>query len=508
MHKSFFVILLSLSLFLLSSCTEGTGPANPDGERAMAGGVPDDWVTVGKDYPYERLENIRPFKVPEIKAGIGMEADRGKLGRIDDGFVFLAMSLPLEGAEESELIKPIAWKYDKTGKLVWVKEYEYGTKTGFISNLLACHDGFLFTVQTYPQYVNDAVTYEKSLIIRCDNQGKTLWEHELDDYSGNMVKNAVLAENEEIWLVGTGRMKNGVQMKEGVPDTEAATSDFIGPISSLEPWDVADSIAVTRLDSNGNLLEQKWFGGSDFDEVYSADYKTTPGLILWGSSQSHDGDFAIDEDRSRNDFIACINSKLELQWVFHAGMNSGIDTAPFVLENGEVCILGSIHETGSKPKGLLIKLDKEGKPIWEKKAYDGYWGRSVTRAENGDILIAKGYGDSGMIAVVDCDGNEKKLLDDLKFYPGMICPVKSGGFIVTATRNIDYVPQLPIISSIWYDTELIAVKYGTDYEIEWRKTYDHYKNKRGTDVVWPQPDGSLVIPVFEPWKQNLGPTPG
>ena len=124
MHKRFFAILLSLSLVLLSSCTEGTGPAAPDGGRTMAGGVPDDWVTVGKDYPYERLENIRPFKVPEIKAGIGMEADRGKLGRIDDGFVFLAMSLPLEGAEESELIKPIAWKYDKTGKLVWVKEYE------------------------------------------------------------------------------------------------------------------------------------------------------------------------------------------------------------------------------------------------------------------------------------------------------------------------------------------------------------------------------------------------
>lgn len=473
MIKRLVALALLTLLMLLSSCTEGTVISSRDGEEASLSGSPDDWVTIGKDYPYIRLENIHPLKIPEIKVKIDMESGQGQLEPLGDGFVYLTMKPAAEGLEESELKKPLARKYDKTGKLVWEKKYEYSTNTGFISNLVICSDnGFLFTVQTNPRNFNGMIENEKSLIVRCASNGETLWKHELDDYSGNMVKNAVLTKNEEICIVGTGRVKNGVQTKEDAPDT----------------------IAITKLDPGGNLLEQKWFGGSDFDYVYSAVYKKAAGLILWGSSQSHDGDFAIDKEMNHNDFIACINSSLELLWVFQAGMNRGFNTVPSVSEEGEVNILGSIQETGSKPKGLLIKLDREGKTIWEKQAYDDYWGCSVNQAANGDILIAKGYGESGMIAVVGSDGNEKMLLEGLEFYPTRICPVESGGFIVTATRNVGYLPQPPFISSIWYDTELVAEKYGSEYKIEWRKTYDRYKNQRGTDLAWPQPDGSLVVP--------------
>ncbi len=473
MMRRFIALVLLTVMMLLSSCLEGTGTAARNGREAGSRETPDDWVTIGGKYPYKSLSNLHPFKVPEIKIDAEMASGQGKLETCNDGFVCVSVKPVSQDVEAAELKKPLARKYDNTGKLLWEKEYEYSSSTGFINNLVICADnGFLYTIQTYPQYSADGVIYEKSLIIRCGENGDMLWKHELDDYSGNMVMTAILAEDGEVWLIGTGRMKNGVQTKEEIPDT----------------------IAVTRLDADGNPVGQNWFGGNDFDYVYSAYYNKASGLILWGSSQSRDGDFAIDKDSNRNDFIACMNNRLELQWIHHAGMNKGYDTAPLISDNGEVYILGSMYEAGSKPKGFLSKLDREGSIVWEKQVFGDYWGNSVSQAVNGDILIAKGYSDTGMIAVVDSDGNEKKLFDGLEFNPGEIYPVESGGFIVTATRNVGYVPQPPFISSIWYDTELVVIKYNSEYEIEWRKTYDRYQNQRGMDLAWPQPDGSLVIP--------------
>jgi len=55
------------------------------------------------------------------------------------------------------------------------------------------------------------------------------------------------------------------------------------------------------------------------------------------------------------------------------------------------------------------------------------------------------------------------------------------------------VPQPPVISSIWYDTELVAVKYKSDYSVEWRKTYDRYKAQKGSDFALPLKDGRLIV---------------
>jgi hypothetical protein len=472
MKRVVFAFILLTGLMFLVSCQ--TVVTRPDGEETKGRGeVPIDWVTIGKNYPYKKLGNIRVSKIPEVRINFGAEPVRGQFGTTGDGFVYATMNPTAESTEQSELQKPLVKKYDKTGKLMWEKEYEYTSGTGYINNLVIYPDnGFLFTVQTFPRYSEGLVSYEKSLVVRCGKNGEILWEREFDDYSGNMMKQALLAENEEIYIIGTGRMKNALQTKE----------------------EAADSISITKLDSGGNLLEQKWFGGSDFEQLYSAVYSREAGLILWGSSQSHGGDFAIDNGLLHNDFITCISNMLEVQWVVHAGNNRGYNTAPYVTQNGEIYILGNIQETGSIPKGLLIKLDPQGNSLWEKQIYDGYWGRSLTQAENGDILIAKGYAESGMIAVVDSDGNEKKLLEGLPFNPEQICPVETGGFIVTATRIVNYVPQPPFISMIWYDTELVAVKYGNDYEIEWRKTYDKYKDQKGTDSAWPQLDGSIAVP--------------
>lgn len=344
MKKLLFLTVVFSGLVLLSSCLiggSGTSPEQVD--------IPDDWVTIRGEYPYEPLKDIHPEKVREVKISLDVQSAEGLLQSTGDGFIYAAMKKVDKG--DDRLRKPVVQKYDSAGNRVWEKEYSFITATGNINHLTALSDGgFLLTVQTNPYYTNERMFYEKSLILRCGRNGDILWQQELDDFSGDMV-NTVFFDNEDnLYAVGTGRVKDGIQTKT----------------------EVASDIVITKLDPEGRLIAQKWFGGSDFEHVYSAAYSEASGIILWGSSQSHDGDFVTSESKGGQDFIAAFNQDLEVCWIFPATGGRRFDTQPCIADDGAIFVPGSLNEAGGKLNGILIRLDARGNMVWEKKGYDGY----------------------------------------------------------------------------------------------------------------------------------------
>lgn len=477
-----FILLLAL---LLTSCS-GPKSSVPDGSveipnaglnsitiNANSPEGQSDWKGVeGVGTNYVKLDDVNPDAVPEAKLGINVGIFNPIIVETDDGFlcgyVFnLDVSLVSKGTKHTPRIK----KLDKTGKVVWEKDYDYEVYSGRLNNLLVCVDGsFIFSVETYPRYSDTGMIFDKSFIIKCDKDGKELWKRDFDDYSGKMLMNVFLTGKDEITAVG----------EWNVNDEKQSQADGAG------------DIVITKLDGDGNVLVQKSFGGSDFDCLNISKYDKELGIIINGRTQSYDGDFAIDKDIETADFIACIDENLNLRWVYHAEKNENLVYDQLALSDDCVYILGGYRYT--TPPGFVVKLDRNGNKAWTKSELNsGLWGRTVSVLKNGDLVVGLGQQNNGIIVVLDKDGNEKKRLEELKLVPTIITPTDDGGFIVTSTREIRTVPQPLYISSIWFDTEFVAMKYSSDYTLNWRKTYDGYKDKMGQDHVFPFEDGSIVV---------------
>lgn len=480
--------LLAITL-ILSSCQSVTGSAAP-GENNTAGkpssgdsdSVPDNLEekinlnsTLGFDTNYVRLDDINPSAVTEIKLGFNINTYDYMIKETMDGFLCgqLVSTLPMVSVvtKDTKYIPEIR-KLDKNGNILWKKEYDYKTYSGKLNNLLVYPDNsFLFSIRTYPY--SNGYLFEKSLIIKCDKDGKELWRKEFDDYTGSLLHNLFLTGNDEIIAVGQWRTKAGKQ------DQNAAEDDIV----------------VTKLDRDGNVLDQKGFGGSDFDTINTAEYDRELGIIINGRTQSSDGDFAINKDRSHADFAACIGESLNLKWVAHGNENESFIYDQLGLSEGSTYVLGSLNNgSGAPVTGFLVKLDKNGNRVWTKsQLYTGLWGRVLSILENGDIVIGAGGQNQGIIVILDKGGSEKKRFEDLKFAPNRITKTSDGGFIVTATMDIKTVPQPLYVSSIWFDTELVAVKYSSAYTIEWRKTYDAHKGTKDLDFALPLESGKIII---------------
>ena len=463
---------------------------------AVKGAMPDSYI---------RLDDINKYSVPEIK----LQFDIGMYGNViretTDGYLYGNMlSLDEKSSDSWDAEKvPKIRKLDKNGKVIWEKIYDYKTYSGQLNNLLVYHDdSFLFSVNTYPRTKDNQMVYEKSYIIKCDKSGTELWKSDFDDYSGSLFQNIFITSSNEIIIVGQCYSKAGRQTKGDASQANELNGDA-SQTNELN-GDASDDIVVIKLDKSGNILNQKSFGGSDFDNLYNARYDEEIGIIINGRTQSKDGDFAANTkevEYNNVEFVACIDNDLNLKWVVHENDKKKFITMPPAISEGFIYVVGG-HVSGiaagsgsnAAPDGFLMKLDKNGKKIFEKThLFNNYWGQTLSVLNNGDIVIGTGKQNQGIIIIIDKYGNVKKELEDIKFSPGNIVPTEDGGFITTAHRIIKTVPQPPVISSIWYDTELVVVKYGSNYSIEWRKTYNKYKDEMGFDFVIPFKTGKVII---------------
>ena len=461
MKRPVFLLIISSIFLLFSSCSKVDTSGNPYYQRWGNFGNPSEWIVIkGNISGYTKLKDIHPEKVRELQAALGFETNQKSVVSTTDGFLHAGMKTDPTAKDATEEKKiPIIQKFNSSGKLIWEKEYGAYIQSGSIGDVIAyTDDSFLFSIQTYPYYIEGGAVYEECALFRCDKNGEILWKREFEDYTGRLMTITLSPEPDIIYIVGDWREKDGIQTKEEVPD----------------------SIVVTRLDSNGNVVQQKSFGGSDFDNVHQAAYHPASGLVLLGSTQSHDGDFALENEERRKDFLACMDEKFEMKWVVHAAKNESFSLRPILDDEGSVYLLSESFERADAPgKAFCNKFDRNGNEAWRKQMQEGYQGKTIVQFGTGDIIIGVGKQYDGIITILDSEGNEKVVLTNIELNPEEIYPVKDGGFIVLSTRIIKTVPQPPIISSIWYDTELVAVKYQKDLSIEWRKTYDKYKDQMG-----------------------------
>ena len=157
---------------------------------------------------------------------------------------------------------------------------------------------------------------------------------------------------------------------------------------------------VVKVDGDGTLQWSKCYGGSKGERAYSIIELTTGGYLISGLAQSNDGDVLY--NRGQDDFwILKLDSAGDTLWSKIFG-GSGIDVAHNVIEtkDGGYLIsgygdsydgdfIGNNSDIGGED-GLLIKLDKDGNTQW-KKLYGGNFHDdfySIKQLNDGGFIIA------------------------------------------------------------------------------------------------------------------------
>lgn len=151
---------------------------------------------------------------------------------------------------------------------------------------------------------------------------------------------------------------------------------------------------LMKLDQNGNILWQKTYGGSNFDNAMNVLETNDGGYILGGTSNSIDGDVLL--NNGDNDFwLLKINNLGTILWQRNFGGN-GYDSLNNLIKtsDGGYIMTGETYSTNlpsyhNAGDVLVIKTDSLGNLIWQKCFGGSNWdyGSKVIETSDGNLLI-------------------------------------------------------------------------------------------------------------------------
>lgn len=356
--------------------------------------------------------------------------------------------------QDDSFNKNSSYKYK--GEKVWSKTFG-GSNDETVKSVISTQDGGFLVIGYTKSIDGDIVdandNIEDAWLSKFDIEGNLLWSKtyggSLDDYSYS----AVEMDNGEVVVAGYSKSTDGdVPSNLGMHDffvfkislsgeliwskTYGYTShdhahkiiktsdnglfvvgftDYSGGIGDRSILHGVGEFYGMKLDSNGNMLWDTFFGGTQNDRVFDVVEANDGGYVMVGYSESNDYD-AIDNHGSYDYWVVKVNSSGNLMWKKSYG-GSDLDQAYGISKtnSGNYLIVGtsssldgdvSNHISGNDV--WVIAIDDNGHLIWE-KSYGGTQYETVnsikklkndsfvivghTRSDDGDVKNLKGEND-------------------------------------------------------------------------------------------------------------------
>jgi hypothetical protein len=336
----------------------------------------------------------------------GSEDDRGAeiVQTLDGGFAVLGFSKSADRDVSANAGSQDFWliKLSNNGTLVWEKNFgfsggDYGT------TLLETQEGGLLITGVLDVSASggqgNARTTEVNhaggdfWVLKLNRRGELEWSK----YYGGSFTDTPLG------IVKT--TDNGFIL---VGSSDSNDVDIKNNKGSYDFW-------VIKLSSNGVLLWEKSFGGSEIDEARAISASHDGSFIVVGDTRSSDGDINLNNGAA-DIWVLKISTDGNLIWEKTFG-GTGFDVAQSISmtqDNGFV-IAGSSRssDNGFTNKGqndaLILKINSEGVLEWQKTIggseidflYDAVElddktiiGVGESSSSNGDISINKGFSDA------------------------------------------------------------------------------------------------------------------
>jgi hypothetical protein len=296
-------------------------------------------------------------------------------------------------------------KTDSAGNLLWQKTFGgSGWDRGWSVQQTA-DTGYIIAGDTWSPGVDEGDIY----LIKTDSDGNLIWHK---TFGGSKCD----------WQGSVQKTTDGGYIIAG------STSSFGAG---------RDDVYLIKTDPNGNLLWQKTFGGSNWENGYSVQQTTDGGYIIGGKTYGagyHDV-YLVKADSAGN---------LQLQKTFGGSSEDEGHSVQQTTDGGYI-IAGTTYSVGTgKTNVYLIKTDLNGNSQWE-KTFGGSnreYGYSVQQTNEGGYIIAgttysAEYPDVYLIKA-DSAGNlewEKTFGGSYDDYGHSVQQTSDGGFIIAGVTS-------------------------------------------------------------------------
>ncbi|MEK9517330.1 MAG: hypothetical protein VWZ97_04840 [Flavobacteriaceae bacterium] len=312
-------------------------------------------------------------------------------------------------------------KMDEQGEVTWKKTYG-GSADDFGFSLIETPEGG-FVLMGYSNSqdgdVPPTMGYHDNWIIKVDASGGVIWKKSMG-YSGHDHAYNVIATTD------------GGYFLNGFLDVTASNGEGNSGKSSQANRHGVGEFWCHKIDADGNIQWQRYFGGTNNDRSYDAIQTREGNFLIVGTSESEDVD--VKNPKGGYDvWVVMVSPSGDLLWENSYG-GSLVDEASKVIEdsNGNFRLIGNTHSGDmdvTDPKGSSdvwqITLDKSGKLI---SSYnfggsdfdrgtaisEGQWGElfitGYSRSIDGDIISNQGENDLFLIYSTDPHSNFKTII--------------------------------------------------------------------------------------------------
>jgi hypothetical protein len=258
-------------------------------------------------------------------------------------------------------------------------------------------------------------------------QNGDVFGHHGGYYDGWVFK--INSEGEILWTKCFGGSSEE-QFRSGF---ETSDGDYIiGGYSSSSDYDVTINyglydIWIIRIDSEGELIWEKSFGGSSLDRLSHLEPTFDGGFILCGVSLSQDGDLQ-DNNGGFDSWVAKIDPMGNIEWQKNYGgdnsdqayMIKQTDDGGYILLNSSSSDNGDVLVANGSSDIWVLKLNSVGDILWQSSiggsGWDagytifetidgGYLIGGLTDSNDGDLNSNFLSGNSGLTVKLSAEGN-------------------------------------------------------------------------------------------------------
>ncbi len=279
-------------------------------------------------------------------------------------------------------------KMDNGGNMQWQKTYGGDSLEEANCIIQTTDRGYLFAGYSYSNN-GDINGHHGSRqlcdywVVKIDSMGNIQWQKSLGGSYNDFAYQAKITPDGGFVITGYSESNDG---------------DVTGNHGSYDYW-------IVKLDSSGNLLWQKTYGGSASDMAYSIDLTTDGGFIVAGVSGSNNGN--VSGNHGGGDFwLIKLNSLGSLQWqksyggtdheiaysIKQTSDGGFITTGTSYYADGDVT---NHHGSSFATDVWVVKTDSLGTLIWEKSygGSDDDVGYCIQQTSDGGYIVA-GYSGS------------------------------------------------------------------------------------------------------------------
>ena len=431
MKKFLSVFTLILTILIAFSGCNGKVPLLPEDRQSHSAEITENISPeTGEPLkPVEKMGNIPPeYTSDAIKKDLLSTATA-----VSDGYLLFS------GGVE---------KYNPEGNLLWRKDYkEYPFMTEdprYSEKITPAADGSFFMCYTPGTYQKDDGTWNITdpVLAKCGQDGALIWHKVYEGFSSTALEKVFCLSNGSVLTAGY---------------TETPETKEIGT------WSITD-IYLSLLDKDGRLINEKIYGGSDFDSLYGAEYVDGIGLLALIDTQSRDGTFSASKDGYGVGVLMLVDDELNIKW--HKALDAYMPSESMRIYDGAVYLLGL--------RNNYKKVDFSGKLVYSKQIFEGEKYSELVDTSRHGLLIQKQteYGHQKESELVFYQDKTPKLTFDFDAGKAeQVIDIKDG-FVIVSTNYTGIIPTSPYASAIHYRMERVYSGYKSNGELLWRNAYD------------------------------------